>query len=70
MPTCRVVIAEAMRAIKAIAPGDDPEVDELAAGLEAAQSVVLDLHEARGPLIDVDITAATWIAGENQRIRI
>lgn len=70
MATCRVVIAEALRALAAIAPGDDPAIDELTTGLEAVQNLILNLHEARGPLIDVDTTAATYIAGENQRVRI
>ena len=69
MPTCRTVILEAMRAIKAIAPGDDAEADELVVGLEALQNVILDLHEARGPMQDVDITG-DYVAGENQRCRV
>jgi hypothetical protein len=49
--------------------GDDPTADELAAGLEAAQNLVLEIHEARGPLHDLDISGA-YVAGENQRLRI
>ncbi len=70
MPTCRKVISDAMRAVKAIAPGDDPQADELGVALEALQNVVLELHNARGPLIDVDVTSATYIPGENQRVRV
>jgi len=81
MPTWRSVIRDAMRALKAIAPGDDPSIDELSDGLVALQDVVLELHEARGPLRDVDVPAPlfpcddppsplTYVAGENQRIRI
>jgi hypothetical protein len=59
-----------MRLLKAVAPGDSPTADELAVGLEAAQQLVLEIHEARGPLLDIDISAATWTPGENQRLRI
>lgn len=69
MATVRVAISEAMRALRALAPGDDPTADELAAGLEAAQNLVMDIHEARGPLYDLDVSAA-YVAGENQRVRI
>jgi len=70
MPTCRVVIADALRALKVIAPGDMAHVDQLNAGMVAIQNVVEELHEARGPLIDVDVSATTWVANENQRCRI
>jgi len=69
MSTCRVVLSEALRAIRALDPGDDPTVDELNAGLEAIANLILDLHNARGPLTDVDVTA-DYIPGENQRVRI
>jgi len=55
MATCRVIIAEAMRALKALGQGDAPTIDELTAGLEAVQNLVLDLHDARGPMLDVDV---------------
>lgn len=70
MPTCRVIIKDALRALRALAPGDDPDVDELAVALEGFQNLVLDFHERRGPLLDVDISAATYIPGQDQRIRI
>lgn len=81
MSTVRVAIKEAMRLLKAIAPGDDPTVDELTDGLEAAQALLLEIHEARGPLLDVDVpqplcssgtepTSGTICPGENQRLRI
>ena len=69
MATARVAINEAMRSLRATAPGDDPTADELAVGLEAAQNLVLDIHEARGALHDIDV-AASYVAGENQRIRV
>ncbi len=69
MPTCRVVIADALRALKVMAPGDMAHVDQLNAGLSAVQNLILELHEARGPLIDVDVTA-DYVANENQRCRV
>lgn len=69
MTTCRDVLAEALRSFKALAPGDDPTVDELNSGLVAIQNLLLDLHEARGPLIEVDVSA-DYTAGENQRVRV
>jgi hypothetical protein len=70
MPTCRIVIKDALRALKAIAPGDDPTVDELNDGLFALQNLVTEIHNARGPLIDLDVTAASYIPSQNQRVRI
>jgi hypothetical protein len=69
MATVRVALKEALRALRATAPGDDPTADELAAGLEAAQALILDIHEARGPLFEIDVGGA-YTAGENQRLRI
>ncbi|HWE98702.1 MAG TPA: hypothetical protein VG248_02795 [Caulobacteraceae bacterium] len=69
MSTVRAAILEAMRLMKAVAPGDAPTADELAVGLDGAQSLVLALHEARGPLWDLDVTADIC-PGENQRLRI
>jgi hypothetical protein len=69
MATNRVVINEALRRFRALAPGDDPTVDELAAGLEALQSLMLELHEAAGPMTNVDVTA-DYIPGENERVRV
>jgi hypothetical protein len=69
MPACRAVIKDALRALKVLAPGDMAHIDQLETGLAAAQNLVLELHEARGPLTDVDV-AADWIAGEDQRVRV
>lgn len=69
MPTCRTVINEALRSIKALAPGDEMTADESVVALEALQNVVIELHEGRGPLMDVDVQGG-YIAGENQRIRV
>lgn len=69
MPTCRGVIADALRALKVLAPGDMPHVDQLNAGLSALQNLIVELHEARGPLQDVDVSA-DYVANENQRCRV
>ena len=69
MATVRTAINEALRALRSTGVGDDPTADELAAGLEAAQNLVLDIHEARGALLELDVSAA-YVAGENQRVRI
>jgi hypothetical protein len=67
--TLRDVVTEALRAIKALAPGDGMTVDEIEVGLDAVQTIILEIHEARGPLRDVDATA-DYTAGENERVRI
>jgi len=59
MFTARVIIAEAMRALKALGVGDMPTIDELTIGLEAVQNIILDIHNARGSLVDVDLPG-TW----------
>jgi len=70
MSTCRQVVAGALRALKALAIGDDPEADELDVGLAELQALTLELTAAMGPLVDVDVTATTWIPAENQRLRV
>ena len=69
MTTCRVIIAEAMRALKALGVGDAPSLDELTVGVEAINNLTLEIHEARGPMLDVDVSANV-IPSENQRIRV
>lgn len=69
MATCRDVCTDALTALKAIAPGDWLQVDELASGLTALQQLLLEWHAARGPMIDVDISA-DYTAGPDQRIRV
>lgn len=69
MPTCRKIIVDALLPMKAIAPGDDPTVDELNVALDAFQQLLLEWHEARGALTDVDISA-DYVAGADQRIRV
>jgi len=69
MATVRAVVAEALRALRVTAPGDEPVADELAAGVEAAQALVLEIHQGRGPLREIDV-AADHVAAEDQRVRI
>lgn len=69
MATCRAAVADALRAIGALTVGDTPSADELALGLAALQAIVLDIHNARGPMADIDISA-DYVAGENQRVRV
>ena len=69
MATVRWAIGEALSLLRATAPGDAPVADELAAGLEAAQALTLEIHQARGPLREIDV-AADHLAGEDQRVRI
>ena len=66
----RSIITDALRAIRVIAPGDEPHVDDLNTGLGMLTGLILDIHNGRGPLLDVDVTAATVVASENQRLRI
>ncbi len=69
MSTVRTLVTEALQAVGAIALGDDPSADELTAGLQAFKRLTSDLHEGRGPMLDVDIEA-DYIAWENQRCRV
>ena len=69
MPLCRAVIADACRALKVVAPGEDPDVDMLTTGLEALQNIILELHNGMGPLIDVDVQT-DYTPGESQRVRV
>src|SRR6202035_4711850 len=59
----------ALRALSALGPGDTPSIDELNAGMDALAEIMLDLHSARGPLTDIDVTAP-YVAAEDQRVRI
>ncbi len=69
MAAVRAAVAEALRALRVTAPGDEPVADELAAGVDAAQALVLEIHQGRGPLREIDV-AADHVAGEDQRVRI
>lgn len=69
MTTCRAIITDALNALAELAVGDNPTADELTTGLGALQAIILELHEARGALADIDVGADT-VAGENQRLRI
>ena len=70
MPTCRAVIQSALLALKVITAGEGPHVNHLTAGLTDLQDLILELHEARGPLFDVDVSGAAWTANENTRCRV
>lgn len=69
MATTRTVVAQALRAIRALGPGDDPSIDEINVGAEAIAEILLDLHNSWGLMSDVDVTA-DYVAAENQRVRI
>ena len=69
MSTCRHAISDALRQLKVIGLGEGPHVDQLSVGVGAIRDLLLELHEARGPLRDVDISA-NWIADQNTRNRI
>ena len=69
MATLRRLIGEALAVCGAVSLGDSPSADELAAGVNAFGRVTEEIHEARGPLLDVDVTA-DYIASENQRVRV
>ena len=69
MSTVRTAIVGALRLLRAASAGDDPTADELAAGLAETQDLVLALHEARGPMLNIDITGS-YTPGENQRLRV
>lgn len=58
-----------MKALRVLAAGEDPDVDELNEGLGALQSIVLEIHEARGPLLEVDIST-NYTPSEEQRLRV
>ena len=58
-----------MRALKALGVGDAPGIDEFTVGLEAISLLTLEIHEARGPMLDIDVSGNV-IPSENQRIRI
>lgn len=55
--------------MKALAPGDEPTIDELNVGLSAFLQLQLEWHEGRGPMTDIDVSA-DYTAGANQRLRI
>ena len=69
MSTCRAAITDAMLALQVLAPGDDPGADELDVGLRAIGDLLGELHEARGPLRAIDVSA-DHLAAEDQRVRI
>jgi hypothetical protein len=69
MSTVRTAIAEALRLLRVNDPGDGPTAEELAIGVSEAQDLILGIHEARGPLLNIDITG-NYTPGQNQRLRV
>lgn len=69
MATCRDLISEAVLAFEGLGFGDDLTAAEVAYGLTVIQREIRRLHEARGPLTDVDVTG-DYTAGENERVRV
>lgn len=69
MTTCRELLTDVLETFQGLAPGDSLHVDEIASGMKSIQWLVLQLHEGRGPMVDVDV-AADYIAGANQRLRV
>lgn len=69
MTTCRDIIVDAFGALGAIAFGGQPTADELDGALRALQAILIDLHNARPPLRDVDVSA-DYLASENERVRV
>ncbi len=69
MSTCRVAITDALRALGVIAPGSAPTIDELDEGLNATTALLRELHNARGPMLDLDVIG-DYTPGENQRLRV
>lgn len=70
MTACRAILTDALASLAELASGDNPTADELNTGLIALQDIVLAIHEGRGALADIDVAAATYVAGEDQRLRI
>ena len=69
MATCRDTILGALQALKVLAPGDDPNAEDLIVGLDALSDLIVEIHNARGHMIDVDVTA-DYVASENERVRV
>lgn len=69
MATCRDCIQGALKALRVLAAGDSPSSDDLDEGLDAINDLMAEIHNARGPMQDIDITA-DYVASENQRVRV
>lgn len=77
MSACRAIIYDALGMLRTLAPGDDPNADEFAMCLGQLGQLIQDIHEARGPLLDIDVPGPDWVTdassfipSEEQRIRI
>jgi len=67
--TCRDIIADALRELDVLAPGDGLTVDDVEVALYRLQTMIAVIAEARGPWTDVDVTA-DYEAGEDERVRV
>lgn len=65
----RTLTEAALRALKALSPGDIPVLDELTAVLTEVQELLYGWHARRGPMKDVDVSA-DYTAGANERVRV
>ena len=69
MTTCREVLVDAFSALGVATFGSEPTADEIDGGLTAMCQLILDLHSARGPMFEIDVST-DWTATENQRVRV
>ena len=69
MTTCRDVLVDALSALGVVTFGSEPTADEVDGGLAAMRRLILDLHDARGPMLQIDVNT-DWMATENQRVRV
>jgi hypothetical protein len=67
--TCRDILTDAFNALGVIGFGGQPTADEFDGGLSAMGAIVLELHGARAPLRDVDVSV-DYLASENERVRV
>lgn len=72
MATCQQIITRAMRLLGLLEDGGSASSTELANGLESLQAMVDSLPALMlgGPWVDVDVTDTSYMAGEDERIRL
>ncbi len=69
MTTCREILADALSALGVVTFGGEATADEIEGGLAAMATILLDLHESRGPMREIDVSA-DFVASEDQRVRV
>jgi hypothetical protein len=69
LTSCRDILIDAFGALGVIAFGGQPTADEIDGGLLAIEAVVMDVHAARGPLRETDVSI-DYLASENERVRV